>query len=136
MINAKNQRAVGWIQVEAYNVADLLLKLRLVEQFETLDRVRLRVVALPDSVPHRPGHPQVSGKHPHAPVGAAIAWTRLPCRVENALLQLWRQNGRGALAPANARDSGHFRFGERGAQRQHRGRETFNRPAMFALATP
>jgi hypothetical protein len=57
LINAQHQRAVGWVQVWADNVAHLLLKLRIVGQFEALDSMGLHIMASPDTVPDCPGYP-------------------------------------------------------------------------------
>ena len=91
LIDAQHQRPVGWVQVEAYNVAHLFLKLRIVGQFEAFDTMGLHIMALPDAVNDCPGYPQVRCKHAHAPMRAAVPRTSLQRRVEDALLQFWRQ---------------------------------------------
>src|SRR6476620_7642928 len=119
LIDAQYQRPVGWVHVEAYNVAHLFLKLRIVGQFEALDTMGLHIMALPDAVNDCPGYPQVRCKHAHAPMRAAITRTSPQRRVEDALLQFWRQYLGRAFSPANAGYGLQTLTGKCRSQRQH-----------------
>ncbi len=56
LIDAENQRFIGWIQVQADHVDEFLNELRIAADFERRQTMRLQTVALPDPAPDSRRH--------------------------------------------------------------------------------
>ena len=68
LIDAKHDRMLGWIQVQADDVDQLLGKVRIVGELERLHAMRLEVGLLPHPLHHRRRRAQVLGQRPRAPM--------------------------------------------------------------------
>ncbi len=69
LIDTEDQRFVGWIQVKADHIGELLHKLRIPADLKRRDPVGLQTVLLPNAANRRFADALGFGHHPRAPVG-------------------------------------------------------------------
>jgi class 3 adenylate cyclase len=69
LVHAQHQGRLGWVQVQANDVADFLDELRVSAQLEGVDQVRLEPKGPPDAADRRLRHAELAGQAAGRPVG-------------------------------------------------------------------
>lgn len=68
LIHAEDERVLGWIQVQAHNILDLLLEARVATELKGPDQMGLEAVRVPHALHQSRVGPQMPGQRPCGPV--------------------------------------------------------------------